>query len=56
MKLVKHLNGDKSVILWSELEDLALKDKENAAVMYEHVIKQKGLTEVNDRKRFLELD
>jgi len=35
-KLVKFLNGDKVPTLWSELEDLAL--KESGGKMYDHVL------------------
>ena len=54
-KLIGHLNGDKSVQLWSELEDLALRDQ-NRGLMYIHVVKLKGEDEVQERKRFLEIE
>jgi len=42
-KLVKHLSGDKNAALWTELEDLALKEH---GQMYNHVLKTRGATEV----------
>ena len=54
-KLIKHLNGDKSVAIWTELEDLALRDQQRG-LMYSHVVKMKGEPEVEIRKRFLEID
>ena len=51
-KLIKHLNGEKDVVLWTELEDLALRDL-SRGLMYCHVLKIKGEKEVEDRKRFL---
>ena len=53
--MAKHLNGDTKVTLWSELEDLALRDK-GIGVMYSHVVKLKGEREVEERRRFLELE
>ena len=52
-KLVKILQGE-SKGMWIELEDLAL--KESGGQMYNHVLKTKGLDEVNARKRFLEIN
>ncbi len=54
-KLIKHLNGEKGVVVWTELEDLALKDKLHG-LMYIHVVKIKGDCEVDERKTFLEID
>jgi len=54
-KLIRHLNGDKSVATWTELEDLALRDQVRG-LMYSHVVKTKGELEVETRKRFLEIE
>ena len=54
-KLIKYLNGDKSVPLWTELEDLALKDR-SRGLMYNHVLKTKGEKEVEERMYFLEIE
>lgn len=51
-KLIKYLQGqEKAPVLWTELEDLALKDKEGK--MYGHVLSMKGEKEVEERIRFL---
>ena len=53
-RLVKYLQGDRSVHLWGELEDLAL--KEEYGQMYHHVLNARGDSEVEKRKAFLEIN
>jgi len=53
-RLSRHLNGDKSIVIWTELEDLALRDQKQGA-MYQHVVSQKGESEVLVRRQFLEM-
>jgi hypothetical protein len=51
-QLIKVLEGDKQVVRWSVLEDLALKGKqENEA--YQHVMHTMGERETHDRAVFL---
>ena len=40
-----------SYVSWSELDDLGLKDVDSAE--YKHLVKMKGLEEVERRKRFI---
>lgn len=50
---MKYLQDSKSVSLWGELEDLALKER---GQMYHHVLAARGDTEVEKRKAFLEIN
>lgn len=52
-KLIKFLGSEGRIQLWTELEDIALKDGQGVA--YNHVLKSRGEFEVDERKRFLEI-
>jgi len=52
--LQRLLEGQMENHKWSMLEDLAIQTDPNS-MEFEHVVKQKGLSQVRKRKRFLEL-
>jgi hypothetical protein len=54
-KLVRLLEGKSNVVKWEMLEDLALKEYKANSPSYQHVLKVKGSTECEERRRYLEL-